>query len=85
MNCKIYRSLKKDEMYLYLDAEADLDKLPEGLRKIVGRLELAMELELTPERKLARADVNDVIRNIAEKGYHLQVPPELRPDLYFGD
>jgi hypothetical protein len=85
MNCKIYRSLKKDEMYLYLDAEADLDDLPEGLRRIVGRLELAMELELTPERKLARADVNDVLRNIREKGYHLQVPPELRPDMYFGD
>ncbi len=85
MDCKIYRSCKKDEMYLYLEASAEVDKLPDALRKIVGRLELAMELELSPERKLARVDVTEVISKIEEQGFFLQMPPELRPDLYFGD
>lgn len=85
MNCKIYRSCKKDEMYLYLEESVELDDLPEVVRKVAGRLELAMELELTPDSKLARVDVNDVISKIEEQGFYIQMPPDLRPDLHFGD
>ena len=35
-----------------------------------------MDLELTPEFKLANEDVNQVMENLAEKGYHLQLPPQ---------
>ena len=35
-----------------------------------------MNLELTPERKLAYADVNQVMKNLDEQGYHLQLPPQ---------
>ena len=35
-----------------------------------------MTLFLTPEKKLARADVQQVLGDIAEKGYFLQMPPK---------
>ncbi len=44
-----------------------------------------MELELHPDRHLAREDVNKVIGNLRNIGYHLQMPPNLVPDLYDGE
>jgi uncharacterized protein YcgL (UPF0745 family) len=34
-----------------------------------------MELELSPDRKLAREDVNKVIHNLETQGFHVQMPP----------
>ena len=85
MNCWIYRSPKKDEMYLYLAKEDDFDAVPKELLKRFGTPAQIMELELTPERKLAREDVEKVKANLADKGFHLQMPPTLVPDLYHGN
>ena len=76
MQCAIYKSLKRDEMYLYVESKGEFSRVPESLLGMVGRLEFVMELELTPERKLAREDVEEVRRNLREQGYHLQMPPK---------
>lgn len=76
MNCVIYKSLKKDEMYLYVEKKDDFSRVPDSLMGVVGRLEFVMELELTPERKLAREDADEVRKNLAEQGFHLQMPPK---------
>lgn len=73
--CTIYKSLKKDGLYLYLRDRDMLGNLPEALQKSIGNTELVMELELTPQRTLARADVNEVIKSLEEKGFYLQMPP----------
>jgi hypothetical protein len=73
--CTIYKSLKKDGLYLYLRDRDMLGKLPEALLKSIGNTELVMELELTPERTLARADINEVIKSLDEKGFYVQMPP----------
>jgi len=73
--CAIYKSLKKDGLYLYLRDHEMLATLPEALLKSIGNTELVMELELTPQRTLARADVNEVIKNLEEKGFYVQMPP----------
>jgi len=44
-----------------------------------------MSLELHANRKLAREDINKVIANLESQGYHLQMPPSLIPDLYYGN
>jgi uncharacterized protein YcgL (UPF0745 family) len=44
-----------------------------------------MELALHPDRPLAREDVNKVIGNLRSLGYHLQMPPNLVPELYDGE
>lgn len=72
-------------MYLYLPAEAAFDTLPAGLLERFGRPEFVMQLELHTGRPLAREDVTQVLRNLRERGFHLQLPPKLTPDLYEGD
>lgn len=87
MKCAVYRCSRQDEMYVYLPQEQDIEQLPEGLLKQTGRLSKAMDLELTPEKRLARADVTKVIEQIASKGFYLQMPPSdhINGHLHFGD
>ncbi len=79
MKCVIFRCSKKEEMYLYVPfqekQEALLQSLPGGLEKLTGRLEKVMDLELSPERKLARVNAVDVLAALEEKGFYLQMPP----------
>jgi len=79
MKCVIFRCSKKDEMYLYVphrEVEAELlNDLPKGLEKLTGRLEKVMELDLFPDRKLARAKTTDVLASLSEKGFYIQMPP----------
>ena len=72
-------------MYLYLAREAAFDEIPEPLLKRFGTPLPVMELELHPNRRLAREDVTKVIANLRGIGYHLQMPPNLVPDLYDGE
>ena len=72
---QIYRSSRRDGMYLYVDASEDLARVPEALMKSFGRPVAAMSLPLTGDRQLARADAAAVLRNIEECGFYLQMPP----------
>lgn len=83
--CWIYKSPRKNEMYLYLAKEDGFDELPEALMSRFGKPEFVMELELHEGRPLAREDVTKVMANLRERGFHLQMPPELDPDLYYGN
>lgn len=73
--CNIYRSTKVAEMYLYVDLRDDLAVVPDSLLDQFGTPQLVTKLVLTPERKLARADVKKVLESIEEKGFYLQMPP----------
>ena len=77
--CWIYRSGEKNELYLYLDAEGAFDRVPEALMRLFGTPTLVMRLELHADRPLAREDVRQVMRNLRERGYHLQMPPAALP------
>jgi hypothetical protein len=83
--CWIYKSPLKDEMYLYLAEEAAFDSVPTSLMARFGAPVPVMELELHEGRTLAREDVAKVMQNLSEQGYHLQMPPVLKPDLYHGN
>ena len=85
MECTIYRCSKQAEMYLYLRAGFSPDKLPEALVKRAGRLTQVMDLDLVPERKLARVDVRKVMERLTADGWYLQLPPDINAHLYFGD
>ena len=73
--CSIYKSLRKNEMYLYVDRAEALTRVPEGLLAAFGPPQHAFDLVLTPERKLAREDIQKVLENIETQGFHLQMPP----------
>lgn len=79
MLCYIYKSLKKELLYLYVDQKDDFSKVPEALFNSMGKLEFVMELTLSPERKLAKEDVVKVISSLDEKGFFVQLPPTNLP------
>ena len=82
MQCSIYKSSKKDEMYLYIarlkedDNQDPLQVIPEALRQAFGRATFVMHLELSEQRKLARVNVLHVMDSIETKGFFIQMPPE---------
>ena len=67
-------------MYLYVDHQEDLDRIPEPLMQRFGKPKLAMTLALSLDKKLARADIAKVLEAIREQGYYLQLPPS--PEAY---
>lgn len=79
MQCFIYKSSKKDGLYLYLDNKDDFSVIPGRLLKSFGRIEFVMELDITPERKLAREDANRVLESLQLKGFFVQMPPTTVP------
>ena len=75
MKCWIYRSIRKPDHYLYSDRPDDLPQVPGALHAMLGPLDFVMKLELTPDRRLANADVETVLAALRAKGYYLQMPP----------
>lgn len=73
--CSIYRSPRKREMYLYVDKREALSRVPAALLDVFGTPQLAFDLVLWPERRLAREDTARVLENIQKQGFHLQLPP----------
>ena len=76
MKCTVFRSSRKDFTYIYLLEGQVLEDLPVALSKVFGEPEFVMDLELTANRKLAYEDINEVMKNLADQGYHLQMPPQ---------
>ena len=73
--CSIYRSPKRNEMYLYVLKSDALERVPDELLAAFGKPLHAFNLVLTPERALAREDIHTVLANLEKQGYHLQMPP----------
>ncbi|MBM6550324.1 YcgL domain-containing protein [Marinomonas ostreistagni] len=85
MIIEIFRSSKKDEMYLYVEKQKGLKDVPEALMERFGEGVSVMTMLIKPEQKLARANAKDVMDSIVEKGFYLQMPPareEYLLDLY---
>jgi uncharacterized protein len=72
---RVYRSSRKQEMYLYVDAKEDLARVPEALLRRFGKPVEALSLLLTSDRRLARADAAQVLADIEAQGFYLQMPP----------
>lgn len=78
--CAVYKSLRKADTFVFTPENGALDALPDALMAPLGKLEFVMHLELTPERKLARADAGRVIDALASHGYYVQLPPPVTLD-----
>lgn len=72
----VFRSSKKPDTYLYVRRGQLWDDLPDSLREIFGKPVHAMDLIMTPERKLARTSGRQVLDAIADKDFFLQMPEE---------
>jgi len=82
VECVIYKSKKQEELYLYIDASKQLNEFPAELLGKINTEKPIMNITLSPERKLARADVVKVMQEIQQKGFYLQLPPnDLRREM----
>jgi len=74
----IYKSRLKDELYLYINKKDDFSQVPQSLYDSMGKEPVfVMEVELSPERQLARENVNTVIKSLETQGFHVQIPPPI--------
>ena len=73
--CDVYKSVDKENYYLYVPADEGLERVPEALLQQLGKVEIALSLELTEDKSLAKEDPRVVMANLKEQGYHLQLPP----------
>lgn len=73
--CQIFRSPRKQEMYLYVEKARGVVDVPEPLLEQFGEPEAVMTLLLTPQRKLARVNIGEVLEAIEKNGFFLQMPP----------
>ncbi len=79
MKTYIYKSSRKDELYLYLAEKDDFSNVPQALFDSMGKEPIyVMEVELTADRKLAREDVENVKKNLETAGYHVHMPPPVQ-------
>lgn len=81
MQCVVYKGSKKVDHYLYVEKEDDFSRVPQTLLDMMGQLELVIGLELSPERQLAQADVNEVMKQLNEQGFYFQMPPKTGEEL----
>ncbi|MCK7548588.1 YcgL domain-containing protein [Marinobacter koreensis] len=72
----VFRSSRKADTYIFVRRGQKWDELPEGLRGIFGQPVHAMDLLLTPEKKLARTTGKQVLEAIEEKDFFLQLSDE---------
>ena len=81
MLASVYRSTKKDEMYLYIPVKDDFSQIPEPLMKAFGKPEFSLQLNLAKRQKLARVNIEEVKEKIESEGFFLQMPPVTHPNL----
>jgi len=76
MKTYIYKSSRKDELYIYITTKDDFSSVPQTLYDSMGKEPVfVMELTLSADKPLARENVIKVIENLQEQGYHVQMPP----------
>ena len=80
LHCYVYKSLHRPETFLFVLKENDFSSVPEALLEALGKTEKLIELELTPERQMARGKASHIINDLLEKGFHLQLPPMEKPE-----
>ena len=73
--CQVFKSSRKEEMYLYVDKARGLEDVPDSLLERFGEALPVMTLLLVPGRKLARANIDEVLSRIEDQGFYLQMPP----------
>lgn len=74
MQAFVYKSLRKDDSYVFLAARDDFARLPEPIRVQLGVLQFVFEVALTPGRQLARGNADGVRANLMALGFHVQLP-----------
>ncbi|MES2919455.1 MAG: YcgL domain-containing protein [Pseudomonadota bacterium] len=71
----VYRSPKRDEMFLYVPKATGLSRVPPELQAMFGAPQHVMDIPLKPGRDLAHVSAERLRGELQEKGFYLQMPP----------
>jgi uncharacterized protein len=82
MHCWIYKSVRHEGLYVYLAEENNFSIISESIATKLGKLEFVMDIDLS-SKKLAQEDAEQVIKNITESGFHLQLPDKFASKVLF--
>ncbi len=78
MQCYVYKGDRKQDHFVYLSQRLDLEApdtgLPAAVLTLLGELEFVLEFDLTPERSLPQAQASQVLADIQDQGFYLQMP-----------
>ena len=75
MLCAVYKSLKKEQTYLFVKKRDDFSEVPEALLGTFGQPELVTLINLATRDSLGFADINKVKHDLENVGFYLQLPP----------
>ena len=75
LECHVYKSAKQEHLYLFVMAEDGLSRVPDQLMAKFGEPKKTLSLTLKEDLFLAKEDPVEVMKNLQEHGYHLQLPP----------
>ncbi|SUT91838.1 YcgL domain-containing protein [Actinobacillus lignieresii] len=73
--CAIYKSPKREGMFLYVAKRDQFDNVPEALRQMFGKPQFVMLFNLNGEKQLKRSKNEEVLQAIQTQGFFLQMPP----------
>ena len=75
MKCVVYKGSRKPGAYLYIPREGDFSQVPESLLDLMGSLQLVISLDVTADSTLAQARAKEVLQQLRDQGFYLQLPP----------
>ncbi|WP_113906465.1 YcgL domain-containing protein [Aliidiomarina celeris] len=75
MLCVVFKSTRKADTYLYMPVDGDFEALPEGLQHLFSARQEAMRILVKADRKFARFSGAQLLEQLNEEGYYLQLPP----------
>ena len=75
MKCVVYKGSRKPDAYLYVQHEGDFSQVPESLLELMGSLQFVLSFDLTADSTLAQAPVKEVLEQLRNRGFYLQLPP----------
>lgn len=73
---RVYKTAKREQLYLYVDRQEDLKRVPDALLEQFGKPQVAMEILVDESKQLAQLDGDKLLKEIADKGFYLQMPPK---------
>ena len=71
----VYKSLKKNETYLFIKKREDFSDVPDVLLDTFGPPQLVSILNIKNDTKMAISDAPKVIEALENSGFYLQLPP----------
>ena len=77
MKVFVYRSSKKEGLFVFVLDEERISTLPAPLVHQLGDPSLALTFDLHADRKLGTEDATEVITNLENNGYHVQMPKDI--------